>query len=152
MNESEPKAVVEHWVSVPIHHECQCYICTRADRIERAMKKGKRADLIAIIEDLHSSLMCLTLDENWAKAVIDGSWPGADEIIAGTRAKRSTVPPSSGSVTKRGEANEQAIHLALSVLAWSNEEDRRGPRVEEFKLKVIKEAGAFVDSVGSVSK
>lgn len=131
MNESEPKAVVEHSVEAAVGRPIE-HVVPGRDWQEKDAFYGA-TDLFRGLTGYDATPFDIWLLGRGVMTV-NG---------------RSTVRVSSGSVTKRGEANEQGLSLALSVLAWSNEEDRRGPRVEEFKLKVIKEASAFVDSVGA---
>lgn len=77
---------------------CECRLCKLGHRIGAVIKKGKRADLIAMIEELHGNYLCALLDENVASAVIEGSWPNADEIIAGARANRPAAAEAQSAI------------------------------------------------------
>ncbi len=65
---------------------CECRICKRARRIDLIKEFANREQLLALVDELHERLCSAEADENWATAIIDGSWPEADEIIKRARA------------------------------------------------------------------
>ena len=71
--------------------KCECRLCLQ--RIEfvkhlNILKETGLTDSIQFFEKIYDELMNVGLDNNVNKAVIDGSWPTADEQIAWARLKR----------------------------------------------------------------
>lgn len=71
---------------------CQCDFCKRSRRIALA-RIGLSDEAKQLIDDLHNELVHAELDRDVHKAVIEGTWPGADEIIKHTRTGRSRSRP-----------------------------------------------------------
>lgn len=68
---------------------CECRLCQLALRIESTIAGREVEPMKEMLLEVYSLYMSTLLDENWASAVIDGSWPNADEIIAHARKKRT---------------------------------------------------------------
>lgn len=60
---------------------CDCKVCLRSRRIQRAMKRRDPDVLIAIINELYEELEGESTDASHQRAILDGSWPGSVEIL-----------------------------------------------------------------------
>jgi len=60
---------------------CECQACKRDRLIEAAYKVGNPAQLKHLIADLRVELAIAETDLARANAVLDGEWPGAEEIL-----------------------------------------------------------------------
>lgn len=74
--------------NLPPSRVCGCDICLFAGEVDRA-KLGTRDDMLAMIDTLYSRYINEGMDRCYAEAIIDGSWPSADEVIAYARQKRA---------------------------------------------------------------
>ena len=75
-----------------ITESCNCRICEQSREFYKHMDILKAARLGAFaefFEDIYSELAHVQMDNAVNKAIIDGSWPDADQIIETARAKRN---------------------------------------------------------------
>jgi hypothetical protein len=72
---------------------CNCGVCQFAGEVDRA-KRGTKAQMRAMIDTLYDRYVGEGMDRNWADAVIDGSWPDADEIIKFKRSRALIESPA----------------------------------------------------------
>lgn len=70
--------------------KCQCDSCQRRG-VWRETKRLKRPGLLKLIEELRSAYIHAEQDREVNQAIIDGSWPDADQHIAAARAKTKEV-------------------------------------------------------------
>lgn len=70
---------------------CDCNLCSLSRRVAFVLDAGERPELRDMVEELFGLYESMMLDENWANAVIDGSWPNADEIIKHAREVRKVA-------------------------------------------------------------
>lgn len=76
---------------------CACDLCERNNTVADALARlpvSERDFWAGIYEDLSTAEM----DRDWANAIIDGSWPDADEVIERAR-DRITLTPLGESLT-----------------------------------------------------
>lgn len=76
---------------------CACRICERHRRIVGVIRSGSkavlRAELLILLDDLEH----VEMDRDVCNAVIDGSWPSADDALAFKRSQRhaaTQTPPA----------------------------------------------------------
>lgn len=83
--------------------KCQCRICERHREYERHMKILYRrvpARTAKFFEEMCTALDHTEMDRDVNQAIIDGSWPTSEEILAGFR-KASTCPDEADSKHSR---------------------------------------------------
>jgi hypothetical protein len=78
--------------------KCNCHLCQMARKAARVTKRGTKVELRAFIGQLWDLYETQMLDANVDAAIIDGSWPHADDIIAFRREGR--VPHSTQTPTE----------------------------------------------------
>lgn len=64
---------------------CECRICVRHRSIRQTVRDGDVEELRALVKDLSSDWDNAEMDRDYYRAIIDGSWPSADAIIANMR-------------------------------------------------------------------
>jgi tRNA A37 threonylcarbamoyladenosine synthetase subunit TsaC/SUA5/YrdC len=78
--------------------DCNCRLCKRIDRIDAIKQKGDHREMIALVDELHESLMNVEEDVNYENSIADGSWPQAVEILthrlARAKEKQDKCPDS----------------------------------------------------------
>lgn len=65
---------------------CDCKVCAR-EREVRAQLELLPAPQRSFFEGLYDDLTHAELDRDYYHAVLDGSWPSADEVLKSMRAK-----------------------------------------------------------------
>lgn len=72
------------------HKKCNCKFCQRNTQFSKHLALIKEAGLtesVEFIKSLYSHLNCVEMDNNVNEAIINGSWPSANQIIAVKRQK-----------------------------------------------------------------
>ena len=70
---------------------CDCNLCQRTRKFRETLDRVPEADK-KFWNDIYDTLFHAEFDLNYYRAIVEGSWPSADEILARYRAK-----PSGGS-------------------------------------------------------
>lgn len=60
---------------------CRCDLCNMGRRIRKAIKNRDHDEMAAIIDELDELWCNAEFDRDYYKAIIDGSWPQAEEIL-----------------------------------------------------------------------
>ncbi len=66
---------------------CMCNDCLKARQITMIQNYGNDAAKKQLIDELLEEIQSLYFDIDYLSAIIDGSWPQADDIISLRRAK-----------------------------------------------------------------
>jgi hypothetical protein len=66
---------------------CNCAICQRSQQFQEALKLVPETDK-QFWKDLFSLLYDVEMDRDYYRAIVDGSWPNADEVIHQRRTKK----------------------------------------------------------------
>lgn len=66
---------------------CQCELCQYTRKFDEHAKSITSPEARQFFEDMFERLNCAESDAEIKQAVIDGSWPNADEVIAAARGK-----------------------------------------------------------------
>jgi len=69
--------------------DCQCRICIRHRKFQE-WRKQLPDEAKAFADELYCSLNTIEDDLDYATAVINGSWPTADEVILNKRKAKKT--------------------------------------------------------------
>lgn len=67
---------------------CDCPVCVRAKKIAEQIALCKQAgldDAAKLLDELHMDVTGAEMDRDVNRAIIDGSWPTADEQILAIR-------------------------------------------------------------------
>jgi hypothetical protein len=65
---------------------CHCSLCIRTREFREALEKLPASDRM-FWTDIYSHLFHAEADRDYYKAIVEGSWPNADEIISKHRTK-----------------------------------------------------------------
>lgn len=60
---------------------CQCDLCRRHRHIRATVQSGTREELCKLIDELSELLLEAEYDRDYRAAILDGSWPGAVELL-----------------------------------------------------------------------
>lgn len=60
---------------------CQCALCTRHRHVRATIQSGTREELCKLIDELSEQLLEVECDRDYRAAILDGSWPGAVELL-----------------------------------------------------------------------
>lgn len=63
---------------------CKCDICNRGRAVRDRLALLPESER-SFWENIYDDVLHLELDLGYYKSIVDGSWPGADEVIAGRR-------------------------------------------------------------------
>lgn len=66
---------------------CNCRICLRSHRFKEALEKVPDQEK-QFFRDLFSDLYSVEMDRDYYRAIVEGSWPTADEIIRKHRERK----------------------------------------------------------------
>jgi hypothetical protein len=66
---------------------CECSVCKYSRVVEHQLEQ-LAPEQREFFEEMYDILINVEFDRDYSDAVIDGSWPGADEVIAKRRAMR----------------------------------------------------------------
>lgn len=62
-------------------NDCKCKICERTRKTILIADYGSEDEKADYIMELYDLLCCTEADLDYEKAIVDGSWPTADEVI-----------------------------------------------------------------------
>jgi hypothetical protein len=90
---------------------CHCPVCQDSARFQSELIKLP-AERQGVFRDLYDNLLEKEMDVEYHRAVLDGSWPAADEIIA----KFHGQPASAARLTLVPQQGAPALHEEVSTL------------------------------------
>lgn len=71
--------------------KCPCSVCQRHTAFEKQLE-GLPADKAEFFREVKDAADHVEMDRNYYRALLDGSWPNADAVIVGFRARRRARP------------------------------------------------------------
>ncbi len=66
---------------------CKCNLCEKYKRARRIIKSGAKEEMDDLITELLNENLDLSTDLDYYKAIFDGSWPNAKDIMLSHIAK-----------------------------------------------------------------
>lgn len=70
--------------------ECQCQVCCFSRFVGKQLEKIEDENAKLFFQNLYDLYIETEMDRDYYKAIIDGHWPQADEIIKNRREKLSS--------------------------------------------------------------
>lgn len=74
---------------------CDCHVCQRHRSVQAQLDQLPQPQR-AFFESLLDTLDNVEMDRDYYRAILDGSWPDADRVLAGFRARHATQPAAAG--------------------------------------------------------
>lgn len=66
---------------------CDCEWCDKLRRVESVIARRDPDELVALVEELYTDNFNVALDVEYHEVILDGSWPGARDILTRALAK-----------------------------------------------------------------
>lgn len=64
----------------PLEDSCPCELCTQHRLVQAIKMNGSPEELRALIDELEEHLLYADADNEYYRAIMDGSWPSARKI------------------------------------------------------------------------
>ena len=61
--------------------QCNCETCKLSRRIDATIERRDPDEMAALIKELANMWICADFDNSYHRAILDGSWPQAKEIL-----------------------------------------------------------------------
>lgn len=77
---------------------CDCLVCQYSKKV-KANLEGLPLEKRQFFEDMYDILLNIEMDRDCYKAILDGTWPNADEVLKSYRNKNDSTNHANQSIT-----------------------------------------------------